>query len=324
MDGVVARVKALPWARMLLLAALAVTLVYWTLVVIQSVGMVSPRGSDFAFYELAATALRFDPHANIYSAQTLANTLQAHGGCFPFQHAPYTYPPLLAILPEPLAGSSCATATTVWDLVNVVFWLLATALLIDLLRRRWPGRQLLATALVVAASFASWHMMWGFWLGQVHIITLCGIALSYWLLQRRRPMLAGAALVFVTLIELHPAVLLAYFVLRGRGDDGLEYAWAICTMLAISPLVWAFYLVWLLPAVVICLGASRPTIWRVAPLLILYSLTAFPLGMALRPPATLLLWLISGALFARSMLPGRQQVEAHAEPVPALAQILAN
>lgn len=164
MDGVVARVKALPWARMLLLAALAVTLVYWTLVVIQSVGMVSPRGSDFAFYELAATALRFDPHANIYSAQTLANTLQAHGGCFPFQHAPYIYPPLLAILLEPLAGSSCATATTVWDLVNVVFWLLATALLIDLLRRRWPGRQLLATALVVAASFASWHMMWGFWL----------------------------------------------------------------------------------------------------------------------------------------------------------------
>lgn len=57
----------------------------------------------------------------------------------------------------------------------------------------------------------------------------------------------------------------------------------------------------LLPALVICLGATQPQVWRVIRLVGLYSVTAFPLGMALRPPATLTLWLITGGLFARSM-----------------------
>ena len=404
MGDVSARGTIRIWARLPLLAALALILAYWTVVVYHSVGMVPPRGSDFAFYELAAIALRFDPHANIYSAQTLASAVQAHGGCFPFQHAPYTYPPLLAILLEPLAGASCGAATTVWDLVNVALWLLATALLIDSLRRRWPERQLLATVLVAAASLTSWHMLWGFWLGQVHIVTLCGVALALWLYERQRQALAGAALVFVTLIELHPAVLLAYFALRGRwrvlagagimgallvafmvvmvgpglvlasvttaagrvhtlsgsvlnesvtaqwsvvwaallgglwvagvllargrGDDRLGYAWAICAMLVVSPLVWSFYLVWLLPAVVICLGAHSPAAWRVVPLLALYGVTAFPLSFALRPVATALLWLIAGTMFARTALPETRRarlsqlgvMEPVREPAPVAAQ----
>lgn len=399
MDGVVARVKTLSWTRFLLLAALAVILVLWTVVVIYSVGMVPARGSDFAVYELAAIALRYDPHANIYSAQTLANALQAHGGCYPFQHTPYTYPPLLAILLEPLAGSSCGAATTAWDLVNVALWLLATTLLADTLRRCWPEHRLLATVLVAATSLTSWHLLWGFWLGQVHVITLCGIALGWWLYERRRPALCGAVLAFVTLIELHPAVLLGYFLLRGRwrvvagaaiagaalvafmlvmvgphlvlasvttafdrvhtlsgsvlnesltaqwsvvvaalagavfgggvllarraGNESLGFAWAICAMLAVSPLVWSFYLVWLLPVLVICLGASRPSLWRIAPLLLLYGVTAFPVSMALRPLATLLLWLISGALFVRSALAERRPREEDSArdmaSIPALA-----
>lgn len=399
-----ARVKNIPRAQLALVVALALVLGYWGLVVVHSVGLVPPHGSDFAAYELAARALRYDPHANIYSWPTLAATLQTHGGCVPFQQSPYTYPPLLAILLEPLAGSSCGAATTVWDLLNVALWALTTALLIDTLRRRWPDHRLLATVLVAAASLTSWHLLWGFWLGQVHIITLSGIVAAYWLYERRSPMLAGAVLACVSLIQLHPVVLLGYFVLRGRwrvvvgavaagallvafmlvmvgphlllasvtmasssvhrltgsvlnesltarwsvvwaalvggvftvgtllargrGDDRLGYTWAICTMLAISPLVWSFYLVWLLPAMVICLGAARPTTWRVAPLLVLYGVTAFPLGMALRPLATLLLWLIAGALFARSALSGGLRPELHAalvtEPERELAQAKAD
>lgn len=106
-----------------------------------------------------------------------------------------------------------------------------------------------------------------------------------------------------------------------RGDDLLGAGWAACAMLLISPLVWSFYLVWLLPTFVACfaaLGLPWRGGWRIqavwAALGLLYLVTALPLALDLRPFATLALWAITGALYWRS--------SAHIptpQPAPAVA-----
>lgn len=94
---------------------------------------------------------------------------------------------------------------------------------------------------------------------------------------------------------------------RRRGDDLLGVGWAACAMLLLSPLVWSFYLVWLLPTFVACfaaLGLPWRGGWRTqaawAVLGLLYLTLAFPLARDLRPFATLALWAITGALYWRS------------------------
>lgn len=39
------------------------------------------NGGDFGMYYAAAETLRFSPHSDVYSLQTLSATVLAHGGC---------------------------------------------------------------------------------------------------------------------------------------------------------------------------------------------------------------------------------------------------
>lgn len=87
-----------------------------------------------------------------------------------------------------------------------------------------------------------------------------------------------------------------FVVVRRRGDELLEGGWAIYTMLLVSPLVWSFYLVWLMPTFCVCLAALGPFTrigWRAqaawALLVALYCIVAFPVSLTLRPFATLAL-----------------------------------
>jgi hypothetical protein len=112
-------------------------------------------------------------------------------------------------------------------------------------------------------------------------------------------------------------------VLRRRGgDDLLGAGWTACTMLLLSPLVWSFYLVWLLPAFCACVAALGPLgsldslgrgAWRMrtgwAALALLYLVTALPLALTLRPFATLALWALTGALYWRSGAVSRRSPE---------------
>lgn len=100
---------------------------------------------------------------------------------------------------------------------------------------------------------------------------------------------------------------------RRRGDDLLGAGWAACAMLLLSPLVWSFYLVWLLPTFIACLAVLGPptvawrggwrsrTLWGALGLL--WLVIALPLALDLRPFATLALWAITGALYWRSSTP---------------------
>lgn len=97
---------------------------------------------------------------------------------------------------------------------------------------------------------------------------------------------------------------------RRGGDDLLGAGWTLCTMLLISPLVWPFYLVWLVPTWCACFAALGPLDrvnlggWRIrggwAALALLYLVVALPLSLTLRPYATLALWALTGALYWRS------------------------
>lgn len=374
------RVRSRSLAQGALLAALVLGITYWVVIVAVSVTLIPAHGSDFAIYYAAAEVARFTPGADLYSWPALAQITHLHGGCALFTGVRYVYPPLLALMLEPLTLVPCGLAMPIWTIVNALLWASATVLLVKQLRARWYRAQLATTTLVVLASACCWQALWGLWLGQVHLIVLFALVLAMELDERGHPYLAGGVLALAACVKFFPAFLIVYYLLRGkwkpiagaiiagvacvlvmcaavgvptaarslpvamrvvsdqvrpglnealvlvlpgaglllagsvlvlfglgiraakgRGDDRLGFAWAICTMLLISPLVWSYYLAWLLPVFTACLGAAWPGNRRLlAVLAVLYVVIAFPTPLVLHPLATLVLWVITGMLFLRS------------------------
>lgn len=368
-------------ARRALLVALILGVVYWLVIIIISVTLIPPHGSDFAIYYAAAEVVRFTPGADLYSWPALAHIAQAHVGCALFPGVRYVYPPLLALMLEPLTLVPCGLAMPIWTLVNAALWAGATALLARQLYLRWHHSRLATTTLVVLASACCWQALWGLWLGQVHLLVFFSLVLAMELDERDHPYLAGGMLALAACVKFFPAFLVFYYLLRGKwkpvvgavisgmlcvlvmcaavgvptvlrglpvaarvvgdqarpglnealvivvpgvglvlavlvlalfctgvvatkghGDNRLGFAWTICTMLLISPLVWSYYLVWLLPVFVACLGTAWSSDKRLLALLaVLYGIVAFPTPLALHPLATLILWVITGVLFLRSV-----------------------
>jgi hypothetical protein len=366
--------------RMALWAVIAAVVAFWVSLAIFAVPSVPNRPTDFADYFGGALALASGRPADMYSWPAIQQIMQTHLDCIVPAPSSYSYPPLLVILLQPLTGMSCGSALIIWHAVNLLVWIASAGLLAALLCRRWPEHRLLATALALFLSAASFHMLFGYFLGQVHLIVLCLLLLAWWLEERGRPLSAGAILVVCALIKLFPAVLVGYYVVRGRwrvalgavlagipltvlmviaagprvvleslpymaehvrflstspineslsaqlpavgpalvwvvgaatgagillargrGRTELGYVWIIPALLLISPLVWSFYEIWSLPALVACLGVLSPRRWwAVAGLIVLYLATALPLPLVVRPLATLALWAITGAFFLHS------------------------
>lgn len=373
--------------RYALWALLVLAIAYWTVAAAFSVAIVpEPTGfSDFAMYFAAAQGLRAGVGPSVYSPDALMRIAVAHGRCTSAPVIAYVYPPLLALALEPLTLLSCTAAAQLWHLLNAALWVAATLLLASHLRRRWPGQRLLATVLVVLASGCSWLLLFNLWIGQVVFVVLFCLVLAAWLVEHDHPFWAGMVLAVAALIKILPAVVIGYYLLRGRwrvvggalaafvaltalmvalagiptvvtgvwtvltsgvheaqppgddaisvmfpgvgaavsllggllflvvafwtrgrGDEWLGFAWAICTMLLVSPLVWWLYLPWLLPAFAACLSAVRSRGWLLV--LVLVAL-AVPLVIRLDPvPRSLSIvawWLVTGLLFVRSAWPLR-------------------
>lgn len=373
------------WPSLWLWTSLVIVWALWLVVIIFSALLVSNHPYDFESYYAAAEALRFDPASNIYASTTLVHASQAHGNCVRYTGLPYVYPPLLAIAVEPLTLAPCSTAAIVWLALNAILWAATTLLLADILARRWPGRRLAAVTVMSVISLCFWLAFGGLFLGQIHLVLLFGMTFGLWLAERGRFKLAGAMLAVATILKFFPAVIVVYYLARGRyrlvgsavltslglivlmligsspalvaqslstavhfvhgltvsggqnesltvtipvigsalaigsglvylvvivrrsGDDLLGVGWATCTMLLASPLVWSFYLVWMLPAFCACLatfstavsgGWQRRGAWMA--LAIIYVVVAFPLSITLRPLATLALWAMVGLLYWRS------------------------
>ncbi|HEY7834410.1 MAG TPA: glycosyltransferase family 87 protein [Ktedonobacterales bacterium] len=310
------------WRRYSLVAGWVVVVAGWLGVAAVLLLKVPLTGSDFSVYLAAAQALRFDAHANIYSEPTIVAAVSAHGGCTVWG-LPYLYQPLLALLLEPLAAMPCADAWYVWQALNLVLWAACAFALARRASRVSPWLALFVAAL--ALSFLP--LIQGLAIGEIHVIIL-SICLAGAALERHdRPYLAGVLLGVGAVIKYFPALLILYYLLRGRwrvavgattavgvlllaewlivgprtllmsvtgihyaatvesqggvsgslalaalaglgfiagvlwagrargGDEWTGAAWAIATILVISPLVQWSYLTWLLPALTVCLSA---------------------------------------------------------------------
>lgn len=375
--------------RALLVAVLVLIVAEWALIVGLATQINPPHALDFSVYYAAASLLRHNPNANLYSAQDVLNAASIYGSC-PIYFAPeYLYPPIFAIALEPLTLISCAQALAVWTLVSALMWALSAALMAKLLLRRWgTASRLGGWALVIVCCIAFWPAYPGLFLGQVHTLILLLLTAAIWFDENGRPFLAGAALAVATLIMPLPGLVLVYYlvhgrwaviggaavtsaailaimsavtsvatvmryfaivfgatavkegatqnpalaayigplgwivtvlglalylaiiVLRRRGDQSLGLAFTLGSMLIISPFLWSFFLVWLLPAFVLLLGASdiaqhwRP--WLYATIAVIFLLMATPFFPPGKMIALLAFCVLSGALYWRSASPARR------------------
>lgn len=171
---------------------------------------------DFATYYAAAASLRFRPGASIYDLHALQQVAHLHQGCAVSIQAPYLYPPLLAILWEPVTLLPCSAAYQGWLIVNAALWLACTALLAARLRAYWPRHPRLATLAVMAGSLLSYALLGGYALGQVHILLLLVFLLLPELASRNRLYTAGALIALAICIKPQTLPLLAYYAARGR------------------------------------------------------------------------------------------------------------
>ncbi len=208
----------------------AAALVLWLGWVIGT--LAGPGGrNDFATYYAAATALRLDPHANIYTGDVLAHAA-AIGHTQPSPPLPYTYPPLLAILLIPLSLLPFSAAATCWLLFNAGLWLFAALLLSRELRALLrpafaqsdgnERRGLADPARRVALAFAfplyllAWPAGSALLLGQVSLLVMLPLALVPWLTRHGREGWVGVAIGCAALLKFTPALLLGYLILRRR------------------------------------------------------------------------------------------------------------
>lgn len=202
--------------RALLIAILVIMVAEWGVIVAFATQLNPPHISDFGMYYAAATLLRHNPHGNIYSASALQAATSVYGGCPQLIPPQYVYPPLLAIALEPLTLLSCAQALVVWTLFNALLWALSVAIMVDLLRRFWTENRLGVWALVITGSVAFWPAYRGLFPGQTHLLLLFLMLAGIWLERKERPWLAGAALVCAALIKPLPALLLFFYLMRGK------------------------------------------------------------------------------------------------------------
>lgn len=202
--------------RLWLLAVCLFVWLSWLLVIWFSVRLVSSHPYDFEAYYAAAEALRYWHGSEIFSATTLLHVSAQYGNCHPYGNLGYVYPPLLAMMLEPLTLLPCASAAVIWMLVNAALWVVVTFLLWSVIASRWRTARLESLTLASVVSFCFWPMAAGLFLGQAHILVLASMMVAIWLAEREHDWLAGAALAFGVMIKFFPVVIILYFLVRGR------------------------------------------------------------------------------------------------------------
>lgn len=189
-------------------------------------------GGDFTMYYAAANALRLNPHANIYSLATIRAAYG--GGCGQPPTTTYPYQPLLALLLEPVTLLSCSTALYAWWQLSFLLWGIVTYWFArDATKAYGPGRGLLVG--VICLSF---RPIWdGLEHGQLHILVLFVFVLASRLIARHWPQCAGGALALGVALKYFPAVVIVYYLARGRWRVALGAAVTGFALLAAELLI---------------------------------------------------------------------------------------
>jgi hypothetical protein len=185
---------------------------------------------DFYVYYLAAQLGRAHGWAAIYDPAVFLPPVTAAVG----KPLPYLNPPELAWLVTPLSFLPYSLAAWIWTGV------LASAFVIVFTLAAPGGRPMRLIHGVAAAALLPVFV--GVLFGQVSLVVVAGVALSWWLLSRRRPWLAGVAL-SVLIIKpqiaflVPPALLLAGYWRVVLAWLGVSVPLAVVTLLAIGTAV---------------------------------------------------------------------------------------
>ncbi|MGH2504665.1 MAG: glycosyltransferase family 87 protein, partial [Ktedonobacterales bacterium] len=125
----------------------------------------------------------------------------------------YNYPPLLAILLEPLSVLPCGWANVLWQSFSIASWLWSITWLTWDVYQHSGARRAVAVAAVMTFYLP---IVNGFYEGQVHLILLAIFVTSFMLVERGHPYAAGAVLAFGVYLKYLPIVIIGYYVLRGQ------------------------------------------------------------------------------------------------------------
>jgi len=183
-------------------------------------------GIDFKAYYIAADMLRRGQ--DFYNVELQTQEVLARG--LPLNQSFYIYPPLLAMAFVPLTALSMETAAQLWFFVNLTLYGLALAVITRGLRLDRLTRML---PLLWVLAFLFPPALFTMYKGQVNILLLLLLALTYWLYGKGRERMAGVALGLAVMIKIVPLLLLLYFLWKRRYVLSLA---AICTIVGIAAL----------------------------------------------------------------------------------------
>lgn len=188
-----------------------------------------PNAQDFRVWQVAARIGLTHGWSHIYD---LDLERQASAGLGPVgslidsMHL-YLSPPPAAWIVVALAWVPIPTAYVAWTLLNLVAFIAACWLVC-------PGTRLVR-ATVLLVSLAIWPVHYQFWLGQWVVADLALLALTWWLLERDRWVLAGVVLALPFFLKPQDVVLVpAALLVSGRWRTVAVFATTAAILAALS------------------------------------------------------------------------------------------
>ncbi|HYR50861.1 MAG TPA: glycosyltransferase family 87 protein [Candidatus Eisenbacteria bacterium] len=184
-----------------------------------------PVHPDFRIFYVAAEAgIRYG-WASIYDVSVLRSLSSVFpaGQNYINSALPYIHPPILAWLIAPLTALPLPVAYALWSalLLAALVWAWYVAAPYSGLRK----------AVLLFLALALWPVLDSFYYGQPSTLTLALVAASWWLCSKDRPIAAGAALAFATVLKPHTVILVPLaLAASGRFKPVLSWA-AVCTLL---------------------------------------------------------------------------------------------
>lgn len=229
-------------AKVLLVCFCVAQLIHW----ISAKGPPSiNRGLDFDAYAIAGRLVSENHAADIYKIPLyrdgrmqfivpLPPTSEWQQIAFrygiPFS-VPFIYPPLFAVLIEPLARLDPGVGYEAWSLISVVLLLTAALLILNLAGHRltWP-----LGLLFLLGSFSFYPFYEELLLGQIGALILCLWTASLWFLNRGKTWLSAFCFALATMTKVSPVLAVPIMVIHRKWKWLGAYVVCLLGLLAFS------------------------------------------------------------------------------------------
>lgn len=171
---------------------------------------------DFAVNWVAAHGLLhgvslYDwPTLHVLSEQLLPQTI---GDRFTYLYGSYISTPFVAVLLLPLAGLSFADSLLIFRLITLISFLTAVILTGIVVP---PPHRRLATLVGITAVLTFNSVIGTLSLGQTNALVMLPLSLALLFMHRRQYTLTGFLLAIAALLKLSPAIIILYYLIRGR------------------------------------------------------------------------------------------------------------